>query len=79
MSEACKETLCTSCIHLPICKLKETYLKAQEAIDQTFICEECLNDEGKPATKMTYIANLRDWLTIPTLQCKYYRKEVATR
>lgn len=75
MGETCRETLCTSCVHLEICKLKETYIKAQEAVDQAIISDSCINDDGKLATKITYVANLRDWLTVPQLQCKHYSKK----
>ena len=70
MGEACKKTLCTSCAHLSVCLLKETYLKAQESIDQAWIYEV----EGD-STRIMYIANLRDWLTIPALKCKHYQKK----
>ena len=75
MGETCRETLCTSCAHLEVCKLKETYIKAQEAVDRAIISDSCINDDGKSVTKMTYVANLRDWLTVPQLRCKYYSKK----
>lgn len=79
MNEESREALCASCTHREVCSLKETYLKAQEAVNQAIISEPYLNDEGKPATKMTYVANLRDWLTIPQLKCRHYKKETLTR
>lgn len=75
MGETCRETLCTSCVHLEICKLKETYLKAQEAVDQVKIYEGFVDENGKSAIKETRISNLRDWLTISQLQCKHYSKK----
>lgn len=75
MGETCRETLCTSCVHLEVCRLKETYLKAQHAVDQAAIAEPRVNDDGKSVTKMTYVANLRDWLTVPQLRCKHYSKK----
>lgn len=72
MSEACKETLCTSCSHLQVCSLRTTYLKAQEAIDQA-----CFNESEGDGVRTTYVANLRDWLTIPMLKCKHYQKREA--
>ena len=76
MGEACQETLCTRCVHLQVCKLKETYLKAQKAVNEASFHEQ----EGN-GVKVTDVANLRDWLTIPQLDCKHYRKkpEVLTR
>lgn len=79
MGEGCRETLCSSCVHLQVCKLCDTYLMAHNALDGVIITEPYVNDEGKPATRMTYVSNLSDWLTIPTLQCKHYRKDVTVR
>lgn len=78
MNEESRETLCASCIHCEVCSLKETYQKAQEAVKDAMFSEDCLNDDGKPATRLTYVANLRDWLTIPQLKCRHYKKEVST-
>ena len=33
MSECCKETICTTCIHQDICSLKGKFLDAQKAVD----------------------------------------------
>ena len=33
MSECCKETMCTTCIHQDICSVKEKFLDAQKAVD----------------------------------------------
>ena len=33
MSECCKETICTTCIHQDICSLKEKFLDAQKAVN----------------------------------------------
>lgn len=77
MGATCRETLCTSCAHLEVCKLKETYIKAQEAVDRAIISDSCINDDGKSVTKMTHVVNLRDWLTIPLLQCKHYSNTQA--
>ena len=33
MSECCKETMCTTCIHQDICSLKGKFLDAQKAVD----------------------------------------------
>lgn len=79
MNEGCRETLCSSCVHFQVCKLSDTYLNAQNALNDVMITETCVSDEGRPATKMTYVSNLRDWLTIPILQCKHYRKDVVVR
>lgn len=33
MSEACKETCCTSCIHRPVCSLEKEFLTIREELD----------------------------------------------
>ena len=33
MSECCKETMCTTCIHQDVCSLKGKFLDAQKAVD----------------------------------------------
>ena len=33
MSESCKETMCTTCVHQDICSVKEKFLDAQKAVD----------------------------------------------
>ena len=33
MSECCKETMCTTCIHQDICSVKEKFLDAQKVVD----------------------------------------------
>lgn len=33
MSECCKETMCTTCVHQDICSVKEKFLDAQKAVD----------------------------------------------
>lgn len=32
MSRSCKETLCTSCIHLNVCSIKDDYLKILDTL-----------------------------------------------
>lgn len=58
-----KETLCTSCVHLPVCSKKEEYLAAQKAVDDMTI--GC-GDKG--------IRHLRDmkWIHPVQLQCTHY-------
>ena len=63
---------CDNCIHLPICKLASTYNAAQEAVNQAYFSETELDERGQKVSKLTYVVNLRDWLTIPMLECKYY-------
>ena len=44
MDESCKETLCTSCIHLNVCAIKADYLKIFEMFpehDDNFSLKVC--------------------------------------
>ena len=40
MSECCKETMCTTCIHQDICSVKEKFLDAQKAVDGLIVYDE---------------------------------------
>lgn len=40
MSECCKETMCTTCIHQDICSVKEKFLDAQKAVDGLIAYDE---------------------------------------
>ena len=40
MSECCKETMCTTCIHQDICSVKEKFLDAQKAVDGLVIYDK---------------------------------------
>ena len=37
MSDYCKETQCSSCIHLDICSVKVKFLDAQRALDELIV------------------------------------------
>ena len=37
MSDCCKETQCSSCIHLDICSVKVKFLDAQRAVDELIV------------------------------------------
>ena len=40
MSECCKETMCTTCIHQDVCSLKGKFLDAQKAVDGLVVYDE---------------------------------------
>lgn len=40
MSEYCKETMCTTCIHQDVCSLKGKFLDAQKAVDGLIVYDE---------------------------------------
>lgn len=71
-----KETLCTSCVHLHICSLKETFLKAQEAVDNCSMYGR--REDGM--TKSTHIQDL-DFIAPITLSMtinEYQRAALRT-
>ena len=40
MSECCKETMCTTCVHQDICSVKEKFLDAQKAVDGLIVYDK---------------------------------------
>lgn len=58
-----KETLCTSCVHLPVCSKKEEYLAAQTAVDKVFV--------GTGDKQGIYLRDIK-WIKPVQLQCNYY-------
>ena len=40
MSECCKATMCTTCIHQDICSVKKKFLDAQKAVDGLIVYDE---------------------------------------
>ena len=40
MSECCKETMCTTCIHQDICSVKGKFLDTQKAVDGLVVYDE---------------------------------------
>ena len=40
MSDCCKETMCTTCIHQDVCSLKGKFLDAQKAVDGLIVYDE---------------------------------------
>ena len=40
MSECCKETMCTTCMHQDVCSLKGKFLDAQKAVDGLVVYDE---------------------------------------
>lgn len=61
MSEAVRETSCTSCMHREVCKHKENYLKVCEAVFDTKVNELC--EDGKkvriiPITNFEFLGDV---------------------
>lgn len=65
-----KETECTHCIHKEVCFLKQDFLKAQEAVDNTYISKSCADEK----TGMIEIRSLK-FIKPILLHCIHYCKE----
>jgi hypothetical protein len=63
MAYVCEESLCCSCIHNEVCSKKDTYLAAQEAINNVSVHLK----EGS----MIDLRNLT-WIEKVKLKCKHY-------
>lgn len=75
MIESTNTHLCSSCIHREICKLKDTYLKAQKAVNDA----RFFDVDSSEGVQGVFISKLSDWLTIPQLGCKHYQEEGTIR
>lgn len=73
MFEACRETLCTSCIHKDVCKNKETYLKICECVRDVKIYEQ-----ENETFKESRIANI-PWISIKDPVCVNYAEKPTIR
>ena len=63
-----KEIQCTRCLHWEVCSLKEEFIKAQKAIDETYLSRPC-EDGNKVA--MVRIRDIK-YIKPVELHCKYY-------
>lgn len=66
----CKETQCTHCIHKDICSKKEDFLRAQKAVDNTFV--------GLGDNSGIYLRDIT-WIEPVNLSCKHFYHELVTR
>lgn len=73
MADICKETQCTRCQHRTVCKYKETFLKAAEAVDHAVMYTEIIEPDKQDGTavKAQKVASL-PFLQPIELQCKYH-------
>ena len=71
MSEAVRETLCTSCAHRYVCKHKENYIKVCEAVFNTKVNEPC--EDGKQF-RIIPITNF-EFLDDVFISCKFHAPE----
>lgn len=68
-----KETMCASCEHFEVCKLKETYLEVVESINDAYISKP--EEDGRP--HIHHIRNI-DFIEIRDPVCKHYMRVVPT-
>lgn len=59
----CNETACTNCAHLKVCKFKEEFLKAQDAVNDVMVH---LGDN-----RMIRLRDIK-WIPAVILRCEYY-------
>ena len=73
MSECCKETMCTTCIHQDICSVKEKFLDAQKAVDGLVVYDKL------PDGKLGQV-KLRDigFIKPVELECVHYTPKITT-
>lgn len=73
MSNGLKETLCTHCVHQTVCKHKDDFLKAIQAINEATVHE---HEDGSNAVRMTKVVNI-DCISDISVACRYYQLEVV--
>jgi hypothetical protein len=67
---AVKETSCTRCKHLHVCKFKEEFLDAQNAVENTTIVVKQTDPTGKEQIHTRYISDI-DYIEPIKLRCKH--------
>ena len=73
MSNGLKETLCTHCVHRTVCKHKDDFLKAIQAINEATVHE---HEDGSNAVRMTKVINI-DCISDISVTCRYHQLEVV--
>lgn len=74
MIDAVKETPCTRCSHRTVCKHKDDFLKAVQAVNEASVHE---HEDGSNRVKITKVINY-DCVSDITVTCRYHKPEVAT-
>ena len=72
MSDGVRETPCTHCVHRTVCKHKDDFLKAIQAVNEATVHEREDN-----RMKMTKVVNINCVSDI-SITCRYHQPEVAT-
>ena len=64
------ETACTKCTHRNVCKYKEEFLEAQEAVSNAVIGSDPVSKDGIVHQGFRYISGI-DYIEPVKLHCKY--------
>lgn len=72
MSDGVRETPCTHCVHRTVCKHKDDFLKAIQAVNEATVHE---SEDNR--MKMTKVVNI-DCVSDISITCRYHQPEVAT-
>lgn len=72
MSDGVRETPCTHCVHRTVCKHKDDFLKAIQAVN-----EATVHEREDDRMKMTKVVNI-DCVSDISVTCRYHQPEVAT-
>lgn len=73
MSNGVKETPCTRCAHRTVCKHKDDFLKAIQAVNEATVHE---HEDGSNRVRLTKVVNY-DCVSDISVTCLYHQLEVA--
>lgn len=73
MSDGVRETPCTRCVHRTVCKHKDDFLKAIQAVNEATVHE---HEDSSNKVKMTKVINY-DFVSDISVTCRYHKLEVA--
>lgn len=65
-----KETACTRCKHLHVCKFKDEFLDAQNAVDNVIMSGKQIDETGKEQFYERYLSSI-DYIEPVKLKCKH--------
>lgn len=73
MSDGVKETPCARCVHRTVCKHKDDFLKAVQAVNEATVHEK---ENNGHVLKSTKVVNY-DCVSDISVTCRYHQPEVA--
>lgn len=73
MSDGVRETPCTRCVHRTVCKHKDNFLKAIQAVNEATVYE---HEDSSNKVKITKVINY-DCVSDISVTCRYHQPEVA--